>query len=59
VLSWIKHSRSYLLLLAISLIAFFIMGCAKQATKTDNDKSGGYQKITPAAVKERLDKGEN
>ncbi|MHC1717546.1 MAG: rhodanese-like domain-containing protein [Acidaminococcaceae bacterium] len=53
-----KTFKIVLLLLAISLIAFFVMGCAKQATKSDGDKSGGYQKIAPVAVKERLDKGE-
>ena len=53
-----KTFKIVLLLLAISLIAFFLLGCAKQATKSDGDKSGGYQKITPVVVKERLDKGE-
>lgn len=53
-----KTFKIVLLLLAISLIAFVIMGCAKQTSKNDGDKSGGYQKITPAVVKERLDKGE-
>ena len=53
-----KTVKIVLLLLAISLIIFFIMGCSKQAAKTDGDKSGGYQKNTPAAVKTRLDNGE-
>ena len=53
-----KTFKIVLLLLAISLIAFVIMGCSKQTGKTGGDKSGGYQKITPAVVKERLDKGE-
>ena len=53
-----KTFKLVLLLLAISLIAFFLLGCAKQAAKSDGDKSGGYQKITPTALKERLDKGE-
>ena len=53
-----KTFKLVLLLLAISLIAFLVMGCSKQAAKTDGDKSSVYQKITPAVVKERLDKGE-
>ena len=53
-----KTFKLVLLLLAISLIAFFLLGCAKQAAKSDGDKSSGYQKITPVVVKERLDKGE-
>ena len=53
-----KTFKLVLLLLAISLIAFFLLGCAKQAAKSDNEKLTGYQKITPAVVKERLDKGE-
>ena len=53
-----KTFKIVLLLLAISLIAFLVMGCSKQAAKTDSDKSGGYQKITASAVKSRLDKGE-
>ena len=53
-----KTFKIVLLLLAISLIIFFIMGCAKQAAKTEGDKSVGYQKIAPAALKTRLDKGE-
>lgn len=53
-----KTFKLVLLLLAISLIAFLVMGCSKQAAKTDSDKSGGYQKITASAVKSRLDKGE-
>ena len=53
-----KTFKIVLLLLAISLIDFLVMGCSKQAAKTDSDKSGGYQKITAAAVKSRLDKGE-
>lgn len=53
-----KTFKMVLLLLAISLIAFFFMGCSKQGAKTDGNKSNGYQKITPAVVKERLDKGE-
>ena len=53
-----KTFKLVLLLLAISLIAFFLLGCAKQAAKSDNEKLTGYQKITPVVVKERLDKGE-
>lgn len=53
-----KTFKIFLLLLAVSFIIFFLLGCAKQTAKTDGDKSGGYQKITPAVVKERLDKGE-
>ncbi|MGL5206041.1 MAG: rhodanese-like domain-containing protein [Acidaminococcaceae bacterium] len=53
-----KAFKLTLLLLAISLLAFFLLGCAKQAAKTDGDKSSGYQRITPVVVKERLDKGE-
>ena len=53
-----KTFKLVLLLLAISFLAFFLLGCAKQAAKTDGDKSSGYQKITPVVVKERLDKGE-
>ena len=53
-----KTFKIVLLLLAISLIDFLVMGCSKQAAKTDSDKSGGYQKITASAVKSRLDKGE-
>ena len=53
-----KTFKIVLLLLAISLIAFFLLGCAKQAAKSDNEKLTGYQKITPVVVKERLDKGE-
>lgn len=53
-----KTFKLVLLLLAISLIAFFLLGCAKQAAKSDNEKLTGYQKITAAIVKERLDKGE-
>ena len=53
-----KTFKIVLLLLAISLIAFLVMGCSKQAAKTDSDNSGGYQKITASAVKSRLDKGE-
>ena len=53
-----KTFKIVLLLLAISFIAFFLLGCAKQAAKSDNEKLTGYQKITPVVVKERLDKGE-
>ena len=53
-----KTFKIVLLLLAISLIAFLVMVCSKQAAKTDGDKSSVYQKITPAVVKERLNKGE-
>ena len=53
-----KTFKLVLLLLAISLIAFFLLGCAKQAAKSDNEKLTGYQKSTPVVVKERLDKGE-
>lgn len=53
-----KTFKLVLLLLAVSFIIFFLLGCAKQSAKTDGDKSSGYQKITPAVVKERLDKGE-
>ena len=53
-----KTFKLVLLLLAISLIAFFLLGSAKQAAKSDNEKLTGYQKITPVVVKERLDKGE-
>ena len=47
-----KTFKIVLLLFTFSLIIFFVMGCAKQSAKDDGDK------ITPAVVKERLDKGE-
>ena len=54
-----------LVLLAIALIAFvlFTTGCASQpaakpGTPAATANAGTYQKITAAAVKERLDKGE-
>ena len=53
-----KTFKIVLLLFTFSLIIFFVMGCAKQSAKGDGDKAVGYQKITPAVVKERLDKGE-
>ena len=53
-----KTFKIVLLLFTFSLIIFFVMGCAKQSAKDDGDKAVGYQKITPAVVKERLAKGE-
>ena len=53
-----KTFKIVLLLFTFSLIIFFVMGCAKQSAKDDGDKAVGYQKITPATVRERLDTGE-
>ena len=53
-----KTFKLLLLFLAVSFIIFSFVGCSKQAAKSTDDKSGGYQKITAAAVKSRLDKGE-
>jgi len=53
-----KTFKIVLLLLAVSFIIFYLVGCSKNTAKTDGDKSGGYQKIAPVVVKERLDKGE-
>ena len=53
-----KTLKLLLLFLAISLVVFVLVGCSKQVSKSTDNKSDGYQKITAAAVKSRLDNGE-
>ena len=53
-----KTFKLLLLFLAISLVVFVLVGCSKQVAKSTDNKSDGYQKITAAAVKSRLDNGE-
>ena len=53
-----KTFKLLLLFLAISLVVFALVGCSKQVSKSTDNKSDGYQKITAAAVKSRLDNGE-